>query len=197
MERSSCNFCIINRKKGGRMKKTNIMKIAVAVAMVGGVSPNVGELIGSKWDISSVLASASAAEGRGAVRRAGGRVGNGSRMNVNRAKANRGRVDARRDVRRDVKRVNSNNINVNKNINIDRVDVHHHGHHGHHGHHHGPGPGAVVAGAVAGMAIGAMIASLPKNGCSQVIVNGVTYYNCSGTYYQPAPNGYVVVAPPR
>ena len=63
----------------------------------------------------------------------------------------------------------------------------------HHGHHHGAG---VAAGVVAGMAIGAIIASLPK-GCSTLSVDGVTYYNCSGTYYKPAPNGYVVVAPPK
>ncbi len=57
--------------------------------------------------------------------------------------------------------------------------------------------GAPVA---AGIAIGATVASLPPS-CSTEVINGVTYYNCGGTYYQPAYDGpnlvYVVVSPPR
>ncbi len=58
--------------------------------------------------------------------------------------------------------------------------------------------GAPVAAAT--IAIGATVASLPP-ACQSVVVNGVTYYNCGGTYYQAAYDGpnlvYVVVAPPR
>ncbi len=58
--------------------------------------------------------------------------------------------------------------------------------------------GAPVA-AAAGLAIGATVVSLPS-ACTSVVVNGVTYYNCGGTYYQPAYDGpnlvYVVVQPP-
>ncbi len=54
--------------------------------------------------------------------------------------------------------------------------------------------------AAAGLAVGAIVASLPSS-CSSVSVNGITYYNCGGTYYQPAYDGpnlvYVVVEPPR
>ncbi len=111
------------------------------------------------------------------------------RTGVNRGTLNR--VNSKKAVR--VRGVNVNrNINVNKRV---EVDVHHH--HGH-GHRSGPPPvAAVAAGVAAGVAIGTLISSLPKSGCSKVVVNGVNYYNCSGTYYQSAPNGYIVVAPPK
>ncbi len=57
-----------------------------------------------------------------------------------------------------------------------------------------------VAAAAVGLAIGATVASLPP-ACSNVVINGATYYNCSGTYYQRAYDGpnvvYVVVQPPH
>lgn len=63
------------------------------------------------------------------------------------------------------------------------------------------GSGAVYAApvAAAGIAIGTVLVTLPQS-CSTVTVNGVTYYNCGGTYYQAAYDGpnlvYVVVQPP-
>ena len=63
-------------------------------------------------------------------------------------------------------------------------------------------PAAVVYGvpAAATIAIGATVMSLPPS-CSTLVVNGLTYYNCGGTYYQAAYDGpnlvYVVVEPPR
>ncbi len=63
-----------------------------------------------------------------------------------------------------------------------------------------PVVGAPVAAAAAGLAIGATVASLPP-ACSNVVINGITYYNCGGTYYQRAYDGpnvvYVVVQPPQ
>jgi hypothetical protein len=64
--------------------------------------------------------------------------------------------------------------------------------------------GHPVAGAVAvtatAVAVGTVVASLPHTGCSAVSAGGVTYENCSGTYYQPVYRGtsvqYVVVNPP-
>jgi len=59
--------------------------------------------------------------------------------------------------------------------------------------------GAPVA-AAGTIAIGATVASLPP-ACQSVVVNGISYYYCGGTYYQAAYDGanlvYVVVAPPR
>jgi hypothetical protein len=50
-----------------------------------------------------------------------------------------------------------------------------------------------------GIPIGTAFAALP-NGCTSLTVNGLTYYQCSGVYYQPQYSGpnlvYVVVAPP-
>ncbi len=60
------------------------------------------------------------------------------------------------------------------------------------------GAGAVAATAAA-VAIGSRVAALP-GGCSSVVVHGITYYNCGGTFYQPVYDGpnvvYVVVNSP-
>jgi len=87
------------------------------------------------------------------------------------------------------------NVNVNRQINID-VDTR-------------PGnrpvqPVAPVApiarAAVAAAVVGTIAYSLPP-ACSEVGVNGVTYHNCGGTWYQPQFAGtqvtYVVVNAPQ
>jgi hypothetical protein len=51
--------------------------------------------------------------------------------------------------------------------------------------------GAVVAGAVAGLAIGSIVASVPPS-CTTVYRNGINYRNCSGTYYEPYYQGDTV-----
>ena len=57
--------------------------------------------------------------------------------------------------------------------------------------------GAAVAGAavVAAIAIGTIVASLPPS-CSTVVVDGVTFHNCSGTWYRPQGSQYIVVNAP-
>jgi hypothetical protein len=90
--------------------------------------------------------------------------------------------------------VNTNhNVNVNRNVNVsvdDNRDYH---------------PVATAAAVTAGVAmtsavIGSMTHSLPP-ACSAVVVNGLTYQNCGGAWYQPQYAGsqvtYVVVNPPR
>ena len=61
------------------------------------------------------------------------------------------------------------------------------------------GAGAVAAGAAA-VAVGTRVVTLP-GACSSVVINGLTYYNCGGTYYQPVYDGpqvvYVVVDNPQ
>ncbi|WP_319524960.1 hypothetical protein [uncultured Desulfosarcina sp.] len=90
----------------------------------------------------------------------------------------------------------NHNTNVNVNVN-----------------HGGPGPGgppphhhndgaAIVAGAITGLAVGAIVAaaSMPPS-CVTVVVNNVSYRQCGSTWYQPYYAGtevqYVVVDPPR
>jgi hypothetical protein len=94
------------------------------------------------------------------------------------------------------------NVNVNKNTNVNvHQDVHGHGgYYGPPGGYYGPSPVGVVAGAVAtAIVVGAVVASLPPS-CTDMIVNGVRYHNCGGTYYQPQYSGsnvtYVVVNHP-
>ncbi|MDM8545992.1 hypothetical protein [Candidatus Venteria ishoeyi] len=43
---------------------------------------------------------------------------------------------------------------------------------------------AAIAGAVIGLAIGSIVATLPDN-CFNVITRGISYHNCRGTYYRP------------
>ena len=59
------------------------------------------------------------------------------------------------------------------------------------------GGGAVVAGAavIGVIALGTVVATLPP-ACNTVIVNGVSYHNCSGTYYAPSGPQYIVVDEP-
>jgi len=60
------------------------------------------------------------------------------------------------------------------------------------------GAGAVAATAAA-FAIGTRVAALP-GGCAATTANGITFYRCGETYYQPVYDGpnvvYVVVNPP-
>lgn len=58
------------------------------------------------------------------------------------------------------------------------------------------GAAVVGAAAVTAVAIGTMVATLPP-ACNTVIVNGVSYHNCSGTYYRPQGTQYIVVEAPR
>lgn len=101
------------------------------------------------------------------------------------------------------------NINVNRptNINVNRpsnvnVNVNQGGGGYYGGGHYDRGPsfGAVVAATiVTAVVIGAVVNSIPPD-CDTLVVNGVAYRNCGGTYYQPRYQGnsvsYVVVNRP-
>ena len=68
----------------------------------------------------------------------------------------------------------------------------------HHGHHHHRGA-AVAVGVTTAVVLGTRVATLPPS-CTTVITAGVTYHQCSGTYYRPYYQGaevvYVVVEAP-
>ena len=58
------------------------------------------------------------------------------------------------------------------------------------------GGGAVVgAAAVTAIAVGTIVATLPPS-CTAMVVNGVTYHNCAGTYYVPSSSQWVIVEAP-
>lgn len=95
----------------------------------------------------------------------------------------------------------SHNTNVNVNVNNNGPG------HGapqpsHHDDHHHHDAGDVIAGALTGLAIGAIItaASMPPS-CKDVVVNNISYRQCGNTWYQPYYSGtqvqFVVVNPPR
>jgi hypothetical protein len=90
------------------------------------------------------------------------------------------------------------NTNVNRNGNVNRntnvnVNVNHRG--GYY-YNHGPSVAGVVATAIV---VGAIVSTLPPS-CTTLVVNGLAYQNCGGTYYQPQYHGssvsYVVVVHP-
>ena len=89
---------------------------------------------------------------------------------------------------------NSNrNINVNRNLNVNRhVDVNVNNRY-----YHRPGGfvAGAVAGTIAGIAIGAAVTAPPR-GYRTVYYGGSPYAYYGGVFYQPAPSGYVVIAPP-
>ena len=99
-------------------------------------------------------------------------------------------------------RVNRNtNVNVNSNRNIN-VDVDHRGccDNDWDDHHHPIATGAAIGAtaAITSAVVGSMVRTLPP-ACQTVMVNGIGYSNCGGTWYQPQYVGttvqYVVVAP--
>lgn len=96
--------------------------------------------------------------------------------------------------------VNSNtNVNVNRNVN---VNVNHGG--GYYGGCCGYNPVATAvavtaATMVTAAVVGSIVNTLPPS-CSVMVVNGISYQQCGGSYYQPQYVGggvqYVVVAHP-
>ena len=97
--------------------------------------------------------------------------------------------------------VNRNtNVNVNRNTNVNVNVNNNRGYYGGGYYHSGPSVGGVIAATVAtAIVVGAIVNSLPPN-CTTLMLNGLTYQNCGGTYYQPQYQGssvtYVVVNHP-
>jgi hypothetical protein len=111
-----------------------------------------------------------------------------------------------------INRDRDRDININRNVNIDR-DVQFDRNHGHRDNHHWDRwedewddyqdrqMVRDVVRTVGGIiAIGVIVDSLEPD-CKPVAVNGMTYYQCNGTWYQPQYAGsaiqYVVINPPK
>ena len=129
----------------------------------------------------------------------GGEVANSSNRaaNVNRANVNNANVN----------RANINNANINR-TNVNNVNVNGYGGNYHldgdvdYGWHHPVAAGAAfgAAAAVTSAAIGSVVYSLPPS-CTVTVVNGISYQNCGGTWYEPQFSGtsveYTVVSAPQ
>ena len=182
------------------------------------------------WIVAFAVVAAITWTGRGGARevRSSTRVNVNRDVNANR-NVNRD-VNVNRNIDRDVNRNIDRDVNVNRNIdrdvnvnrNIDRdvnvnrdwdvdrdvhfrrdidVDVdYHHNYHGGYRYPVATGIGVAAAATATAVAIGTMVRALPP-ACSVVVVNGFTYQNCSGVWYQPQYAGtqvtYVVVNAPH
>jgi hypothetical protein len=125
-------------------------------------------------------------------------VRNTTRANVNR------NVNHNRNANVNRSRNINRNVNMNRDYSVHRdidVDVDHH-YGGYYGGYHPVATAAAVTAAatVTAAVVGSIMYSLPRS-CSAVVVNGLTYQNCSGTWYQPQYAGsqvtYVVVNTPQ
>lgn len=149
---------------------------------------------------------------RAAQRPAGGdrsRYSGGDRANIsggNRAnigggdRTNIGGGD-RTDIRGGGNRINTGDVNIDRNVNVNGGDWDHGG--GWYDNDYHPIAAGVAFGAAAAVtsaAIGSMYYSLPPS-CSPYPYSGYTYYSCGGVYYQPQYQGstvtYVVVDEPH
>jgi len=122
-----------------------------------------------------------------------GRAAGGTRTNVSHD------VNRNANAGRDLNANHNTNVNRNTNVNVNRsanvhVDVDDDYH-----------PFATAAAVTAGVAVtaavvGSVTRSLPPS-CAPVLVNGITYQQCGGAWYQPQYAGtqvtYVVVNAPR
>jgi hypothetical protein len=112
------------------------------------------------------------------------------------------RAAARNTTRTSVSGDRNTNVNRNTNVKANRntnVNVNRRGYYGG-AYYRGPTVAGVVAATVAtAIVVGAIVSTLPPS-CSTLVVNGLAYQNCGGTYYQPQYQGssvtYVVVKHP-
>ncbi|MSQ98035.1 MAG: hypothetical protein EXR85_01865 [Xanthomonadales bacterium] len=95
--------------------------------------------------------------------------------------------------------INRGNVNIDNNVN---VNVDHDYNNGWGGGYYHPVAAGVAIGAVAvttAAVLGSYYYALPSTGCAQVLVTGVSYYQCGSAYYQQTWSGsnvvYVVVNP--
>jgi hypothetical protein len=98
------------------------------------------------------------------------------------------------------------NVNVNQNVNVNRnVNMHHNvnvdvDYHNDYNQSVGRAVATTAAVVATAAVVGSIAHSLPP-ACQTVVVNGVTYQNCGGAWYQPQYAGttvqYVVVTAPR
>jgi hypothetical protein len=125
--------------------------------------------------------------GGGGARASGG--GGGARASGG---GNRQIDNSNRDVRtNNVRNTSVNNVNVNKNVNVNANG----GccNNGWDNDHHPVAAAAAVVGTAA--IIGSMVRTVPAN-CVPINYGGMIYQQCGSTWYQPQGSQYMVVNPP-
>ncbi len=164
------------------MKKISV--VALSIVMVGSTL-----MLPSTRYTSSYVGISTAEAARGARASRGG-----SRGSVSRSAARGPRGGATRTTVR-TPRGTASRTTVARPVPVRRPPPPRGGYH--HGNHYNGG--AVLAAGIAGLAIGAMVASIPPS-CTTIFRNGIEYRQCGDTYYQQSFNGpdvvYVVVAAP-
>jgi len=136
---------------------------------------------------------AHAGGGGGGAQRQSAQSSGGARQS---AQANNSRADARTNDVRNTSVNNVNNVNVNRNVNVqggggccnNGWDNDYH-----------PVAGAMAVGAavaVTSAVIGSMVQTVPAN-CVPVNAGGMVYQQCGSTWYQSQGSQYVVVNPPN
>ena len=147
--------------------------------------------------VAGLVAPAEAArEGGGGGARAGGAQAGAARAGGGGAK--QAQVNnANKDVRtNNVRNTSVNNVNVNKNVNVN-VDSNHGGCCGWDDDYHPVATAAAVTATVAvTAAIVGSIVNVPPPGCVPVNYGGMVYQQCGSTWYQPQGAQYVVISPP-
>lgn len=144
------------------------------------------------------------------AQRRGGRGGGGGR-NMARSSVHGSQPRANNTRGRNMNSNRNRNMNSNRNVNVNRnanvnvnrnVNVNHNVYVNNRGYGYdrwGHPVAAAVGVAAAAVAVGTMVAALPK-GCTTTRVGNVTYQQCGSTYYQPVYQGstvqYVVVQAP-
>ena len=130
--------------------------------------------------------------GGGGGARAGG---GGGQAQVNNSRADARTSEVRSGSVNNVNNVNRNDVNVNRNTNINVEGGCCNG--GWDNDYHPVARAAAVGAAVAvtSAAIGSMVATVPPN-CAPVNYGGMVYQQCGGTWYQPQGTQFVVVNAP-
>jgi hypothetical protein len=141
--------------------------------------------------------------------RAGGGGGGGANRGIRSGGASsvnhNANVGANRNINANGNRNINANANINRNTNINRnvnVDVHNDYRGGWDDHYHTVATAAAITATavVTAAVVGSVVNSVPPS-CGTVIVNGFSYFQCGGSWYQPRYAGtnvqYVVVNPPQ
>lgn len=135
---------------------------------------------------------AEARGGGGGGGRAGG--GGGAYAGAGNRQVNSARADVRTN---NVRNTSVNNVNVNRNVNVNADNNRGCCHGGWDNDYHPIATAAAVTATVAVTAavVGSMVRTVPA-GCVPVNYGGIVYQQCGSTWYQPQGGQYVVINPP-